>query len=93
MECKGILLGYVLKRYDSVMLMLKKITASTAFVADRRKTANDMGNLLSMKQFMASAYLFREIFAMTGLLSCILQGVNIDFGKALNVLDAAFEHL
>ena len=46
----------------------------------------------STKQFMASAYL-REIFAMTGPLSRILQGVNIDFGKALNHLDAALEQL
>ena len=30
---------------------------------------------------------------MTGPLSSILQGVNIDFGKALNLLDAAPEQL
>ena len=30
---------------------------------------------------------------MTGLLSRILHGVNIDFGKALNLLDAALEQL
>ena len=62
-----------LKRYDSVMLMLEKITDSIAFDADRRSTADGMRNLFSTKQFMASAYLFREIFAMTGPLSRILQ--------------------
>ena len=30
---------------------------------------------------------------MTGLLSRILQDVNIDFGKALNLLNAALEQL
>ena len=69
-----------LKRYDPVMLMLEKITDNTAFDGDRRSTADGMRNLFSTKQFMESAILFREIFAMTGPLSCILQGVNIDFG-------------
>ena len=82
-----------LKRYDSVMLMLEKITDSTAFGADRRSTADGMRNLFSTKQFMASTYLFRKIFATTGPLRRILQGVNIVFGKALNLLDAAPEQL
>ena len=74
-------LAMFLKRYDSVMRMLEKITASTAFDADRRNTkhANGMRNFFSTKQFVARAYLFREIFAMTGPLSHILQGVNIEF--------------
>ena len=75
------------------MLMLEKITDSTAFDADRRSTADGMRNLFSTKQFIASAYLFREIFAMTGHLSRILQGVNNDFVKALNLLGAALEQL
>ena len=37
--------------------------------------------------------LFREVFAMARPLSSILQGVNIDFGKALNLLDAALDQL
>ena len=82
-----------LKRISTVILMLQKIATSTAFDAGRRYTADGMRNLFSTKQFMANAYLFREIFAMTGPLSRILQGVNIDFGKALNFLDAALEQL
>ena len=35
-------LDMFLKRYDSVMLMLEKITGSTAFDADRRSTADGM---------------------------------------------------
>ena len=30
---------------------------------------------------------------MTGPISCILQGVNVDSGKALNLLDATLEQL
>ena len=82
-----------LKRYDSVMLMIEKITASTAFDVDRRNTADGMQNLFPAKQFMASPYLFREVFAMTGPLSRILQGKNIDCCKTLNLLDAALEQL
>ena len=38
-----------LKRYESVMLMLERITASTAFDADRRNTADGMRNMFSSK--------------------------------------------
>ena len=75
------------------MLILEKIIASAAVDADRQNIADDTQNLFSKKKFMTSAYLFWEIFAMTGLLSRILQGVNIDFCKALNFLDAALEQL
>ena len=86
-------LDMLLKWYDSVILMLEKVTSSTAFDVDRWNTADEMRNLFSTKRFMVSAYLFREIFTMTGPLSRILQGVNIDFGKTLNLLDAALEQL
>lgn len=75
------------------MLLLEKITASTALDVDRRNTVDGMQNLFSTKPSVASAYLCREIFAMTGPLSRILQGVNIGFGKAFNLLDAALEQL
>ena len=71
------------------MLLLEEIAASTAFDVDRRNTVDGMQNLFSTKPPVASAYLFREIFVMTGPLSRILQGVNIGFGEAFNLLDAA----
>ena len=73
--------------------MLWKIVADTSFHPDKRDIADGLLDLFSTKQFIASAYLFREIFAITGRLSRILQSVNIDFGKALNLLDAALEQL
>ena len=52
-----------------------------------------MQNLFSTKQFIASAYLFQELFAMIRSLSYILQVENIVFGKTLNLLDGALEQL
>ena len=75
------------------MLMFEKVTASKGFDADSQNTVDGMQKLFATKQFMASAYLFQKIFAMTGPLSRVLYGVNIDFGKALNLLDAALEQL
>lgn len=75
------------------MLLLEKIAASTAFDVDRRNTVDGMQNLFSTKPSVASAYLFRKIFAMTGPLSRILLGVSIGFGMAFNLLDAALEQL
>ena len=66
------LLGYVSETAYSFMLMFEKITASKGFDANRGNTADGMRNLFSAKQFMASAYLFQKIFAMTGPLSHIL---------------------
>ena len=38
-----------LKMYDSVMLLLEKITANTVFDADRQNTSDGMLNLSSTK--------------------------------------------
>ena len=73
--------------------MLRKIVADTSFRPDKRDIADGLLDLFSTKQFIAGAYLFCEIFAITCPLSRILQSVNIDFGKALNLLDAALEQL
>ena len=86
-------LDIFLKRYDAIIPMLKKIVNNTSFNPDKREVADGLLEIFSTKQFIASAYLFREIFAITGPLSRILQSVNIDFGKALNLLDAVCEQL
>ena len=84
-------LDMFLKRYDAVMLTLERITTNTKYDAEKRSAADGMLTLFSTKQFLASSYLFREIFAITGPLSRTLQGINIDFGKALNLFDTALE--
>ena len=49
--------------------------------------------MFSTKSFIACAFLFHEIFAITGPLSCILQNVNIDFGKAFSLIDSIIKQL
>ena len=70
-----------------------EITVSTAFDVNIQDTADSMQNLFSTKQFIASAYLFQELFAMIRSLSYILQVENIVFGKTLSLLDSALEQL
>eukprot|EP00795_Rhopilema_esculentum_P010044 gene10044-biopygen12706 len=45
------------------------------------------------KQLVATAYLFREIFSVTGPLSRYLQSIDIDFGQAVNMIDSAIAQL
>ena len=65
----------------------------TSIGAEKRSVADGLLKTFCTKQFMASAFLFKEIFSFTGPLSRILQGVNIDFGKALVLLDEALANL
>lgn len=65
------------------MQVLGKIVAESSFSANQRATAEGLLASFQTKQFMATAYLFREIFVITGPLSRYLQNVNVDLGKAL----------
>ncbi|XP_066919235.1 zinc finger MYM-type protein 1-like [Clytia hemisphaerica] len=82
-----------LDRYDAVLLMLNRISESTSYNADKRETAGGLSETFFTKQFVATAILFREIFAITGPLSRTLQRVNIDFDKALCLLESAQKDL
>ena len=86
-------LNMFLKQYEGVMLTLEKVKEKREIDADRRSSADGLLKSFSTKQFLASAYLFKEIFNITGPLSRTLQGVNIDFGKALILLDTALKQL
>ena len=46
-----------------------------------------------MKQVVATAYLFREIFAVTGPLSRYLQNGDVDFGKAIDMVGSSIENI
>ena len=48
---------------------------------------------IQTKQFLATAYLFQEIFASTGPLSRYLQRVDVDLGKALGMVQSAIDEL
>ena len=58
-----------------------------------RKTSAGLLTQLQTKQVLATAYLFGEIFASTGPLSRYLQRVDVDFGKALGMVESAIDEL
>ena len=63
--------------------MLEKVTTGTSFDHEKR----------SIAEGVLTAYLFWEIFSITGLLSRMLQSVKIDSGKAQNMIEVALEQL
>ena len=79
--------------YDGIMTTLDLIMSDTNFDSDKRSKADGLFASFSEKDFLCTAYLWREIFAVTGPISRMLQGVDIDFGKALSLVDAALEQL
>ena len=79
--------------HDSVILSLPKIKASSAFEVKLRGKADVLLTSNQTRQFMATAFLFREIFAVTGPLSRYLQTVDIDFSKAVPMIDSAITSL
>ena len=81
------------KRTMLSWLTLEGLKEKTSIEAEKRSAADGLLKTFCTKQFMASAFLFKEIFSITGGLSRILQGVNIDFGKALVLLDEALAKL
>ena len=86
-------LDLFLKRYDCIQRTLYKVSIDQKFDTEKRSTASSLHETFSTKNFLACAYLFREIFATTGPLSRLLQSVNIDFGKALSLIDSSLAQL
>ncbi len=82
-----------LQRYDSIMCVLETVSADTSFEGNQRSTSAGLMECFQTKQFVATAYLFREIFAITGPLSRYLQSIDIDFGKAISMIDSAIVQL
>ena len=77
-----------LQTYDAVLLTLERLKEKTSIEAEKCSAADGLLKTFCTKQFMASAFLFKEIFSFTSPLSQILQRVNIDFDKALVLLGA-----
>lgn len=80
-------LAVFLERYDSVVVTLDTVAGNNSFESDQRTKATGILDLIETKQFLATAMLFKEIFAFTGPLSRYLQSIVIDFGKALAMVD------
>ena len=80
-------------RNDSVTSVLEEISGNNSFKSETRATATGLLDAFQTKQFIATAYLFREIFAIIGPLSRQLQAIEIDFGKALQLREGAMAML
>ena len=80
-------LAVFLERYDSVVVTLDTVAGNNSFESDQRTKAAGILDLIETKQFLATAMLFKEIFAFTGPLSRYLQSTAIDFGEALAMVD------
>ena len=83
----------LLERHDNGVLCLKKIKTSSAFEVKLRGRADGLLTSIQTRQFMATAFFFREIFAVTGPLSRYLQTVDIDFSNAVPMIDSAVTSL
>ncbi len=81
-----------LSRYDCILSVLETVASDVSFDGNPQKTSAGLTQIQT-KQFLATAYLFREIFASTGPLSRYLQRVDVDLGKALGVVQSAIDEL
>eukprot|EP00794_Sanderia_malayensis_P010422 gene10422-11514_t len=75
------------------MSLLETVLADTSFEGNQISTSAGLAECFQTKQYVATAYLFREVFAITGPLSRYLQSVDIDFGKAISMIDSAVARL
>ncbi|CAB4001481.1 H(+) Cl(-) exchange transporter 3 [Paramuricea clavata] len=86
-------LKVLLSRYDCILSVLETVALDSLIDGNPRKTSIGLLKQIQTKQFLATAYLFREIFASTGPLSRYLQRVDVDFGKALGMVESAIDEL
>ena len=73
--------------------MLEEVSKDATFDCGQRNVASGLIDSYQTKQFIAMAYLFTEVFSITGPLSRSLQSVKIDFGKVLDLLELAIIQL
>ena len=64
-----------------------------SFESKLRSDAAGLMSSIQTKQVLAAAFLFRAIFARTGPLSHYLQGIDVDFSKALSMTDCVISSL
>ena len=73
--------------------ILDKIQMDNTFDTKHRSDATGFLSSINTKQFMATMYLFQEIFVVTGPLSRYLQTVNMDICIALAMVQSAIDSL
>ena len=76
-----------LERYESILEALDIVHTDTSFDAKHRSEAAGLLISIQTKQFLATALLFSEIFAITGPPSRYLQSIDNDLSRAMNMID------
>ena len=82
-----------LERYSCIIQVLENVVTGTSFDENQRLTAEVLLTSFQLKQIVATACLFREIFAITGPLSRYLQSIDVDLGKATSMIDSVILQL
>ena len=82
-----------LHRYTSILETLENVSGSDHFEGKARSDAAGLLSSVTSMQFLATACLFQEIFALTGPLSRYLQGVELDVFRALQMVDGVVDRL
>jgi hypothetical protein len=82
-----------LHRYTSILETLENVSGSDHFEGKARSDAAGLLSSVTSMQFLATACLFQEIFALTGHLSRYLQGVELDVFRALQMVDGVVDRL
>eukprot|EP00731_Ephydatia_muelleri_P006691 Em0003g939a len=86
-------LSTFLERYECILLTLNQIQTEVSFDLKHRSEAAGLLSSIQTREFLATAFLFQEIFAKTGPLSRYLQSVNMDYAKALAMIDSVIASL
>ena len=82
-----------LLRFDCILQVLQTVAENRSFEENQRATAQGLYSSFQTKKIVATACLFREIFAVTGPLSRYLQSVDVNFGKAIDMVDSSIEKI
>ena len=70
------------QRYDILMRVLQNVIEDTTLNNKQRAVATGLRQSFLKKDIIATAYLFKEIFSITGPLNRYLQSTKMDLGKA-----------
>ena len=70
------------KRYDILLQVLEKVIGDKSLEDKQRAVAVGLRQSFLKKEIVATTCFFKEIFGITGPLNKYLQGINMDLGKA-----------
>ena len=81
------------ERYECILQTLDQIQTELSFDLKHQSEAAGLLSSFQTREFMATAFLFKEVFAKTGPLSRYLQSANMHYAKALALIDSIIASL